>query len=56
MFLFWEVWWSGGSELEFIGPPMLLTKNHLNPKTPFAWGDALWLAWKVLLLVFVPTG
>lgn len=56
MFLFWEVWWSGGSELEFFSPPVLLTKNHLNSKIPFACGDALWLAWKVFLLVFVPSG
>lgn len=57
MFLFWEVWlsmWrSGGSELEFIGPPMLLTKKHLSPKTYFAGADALWLGWKALLFAIV---
>lgn len=39
----------GGSELQFIGPPMLLTKKQLSPKTHLAWEDALWLGWKALL-------
>lgn len=51
-----NVWQSGGSELEFIGPPVLLTKNHLSPQTHFAWGDALWLGWKALLFAFVLGG
>lgn len=47
---------SDGRELEFIGPPMLLTKKHLSPKTHFAWGDTLWLGWKALLFAFVLGG
>lgn len=39
----------GGSELEFVGPPVLLTKKQLSPKTHLAWEDALWLGWKAPL-------